>query len=114
MSGRSQYEKNILIPLAPDRGGRSRRLVLRFARARVPRRRVSAGFQVLLGETWRELVRYDDDPTHDGVLHRHRFGVDGPGQIDRWFEGVPFRLRGRTIRADVERNAHLWELPPRT
>jgi len=85
--------------------------MLRFDPERSPHRRVSAGFQVLDGKAWRELVRYDDDPLHGSVLHRHRFGPEGPGEIDRWFEGVPVRERARAIRGDVERDGHLWELP---
>jgi hypothetical protein len=73
-----------------------------------PVQRVSAGYQVWSQGEFREFARYDDDPVHDGVLHRHRFTVNGPGEIDAMFPGVTLQSRGKRIVEDIRAHASAW------
>jgi hypothetical protein len=45
---------------------------------------------------------------HDGILHRHKFTIDGPGEIDAMFPGVPLQKRGARITQDILDNVAIW------
>ena len=111
--GRREYEKIVEIPIQPPiDGSRPHLIELRYDPAHPPIDAWSAGYKVWDGTKFRELVRYDDDPVHDKVLHRHRASADGPVDgmegIDAWFPGVHVSLRGARIVADIKANYATW------
>jgi len=78
VSPRPTYEKIVQVKLPAINGLRPHFVELRFQPANPPIQRLSAGYKVWVGDEFRELVRYDDDPIHDKVLHRHKASPDGP------------------------------------
>ena len=108
MSPRPEYHKIRFVRLPAIDGVRPHRIALRFNPQHGLVRRVSAGYQVWSKGEFREFARYDDDPVHDSILHRHRFTIDGPGEIDATFPGVPLQMRGRQIIEDVKANSSAW------
>jgi hypothetical protein len=94
--------------------GRQHYVELRMDPRTPPVERWSAGYKIWVGGEFLELARYDDDPAHDRMLHRHPATPTGPSDdIDRWFGNVPRVKHGRAILDDIKANYKKWlELVP--
>lgn len=111
MGSRPEYAKKVLIWLQPLQG-RPHYIELRWDPERGPKKRWSGGYKVWVGGEFIEVVRYDDDPAHEGTLHRHGPSLEGQldtlGGITSWFPGVPINRRGACILKDVRDHMMEW------